>query len=299
MFLVKPYLTLKRRWLVAAAALSLLPLATLHAQQTPSGKRQINIGSLESASPRPASKAVQERAEEQLKPSHQFEFADHVANGVAMRNRTSGTIHLRGIPIRSKPLRALLYFNFSDDKEEGASSNPVLFNGNVITAKKTGDHLDPCWGSVGSHSYVADVTDLMPLGVNLNQDYDVVLPFDGATSTTGQNPWSPVENQKVRMQGATLVLVYRNQDSIGAVYVYDAINNAMFSGSAAFTLLHGNHESPGLFTMVGADGQRGTGHDNTLSNELTFFNAGQIAGPPVASSDWDGSDGWPLVQLWE
>ncbi len=51
--------------------------------------------------------------------------------------------------------------------------------------------------------------------------------------------------------------------------------------------------------MVGADGQRGQGHDNTASNELSFFNNNQIAGPPVASSDWDGSDGWPLVQLWD
>ena len=50
--------------------------------------------------------------------------------------------------------------------------------------------------------------------------------------------------------------------------------------------------------MVGADGQRGIGHTN-IGNELTFFNGSQIAGPPVASSDWDGSDGWPLPQLWD
>ncbi len=171
----------------------------------------------------------------------------------------------------------------------------------VIIANKTGDHLDPCWGLVGNHSYVADVTTLMPTDGNLNQDYHVVIPFDGNTSTSGQNPWSPVVPQDVRIEGATLVLVYRNANSTGAVYVYDALNNAMFSGTATFTLVHGAHSQPGLFTMVGAAGQRGQGHDNSASasNELTFFNGSQIAGPPVASSDWDGSDGWPLVQLWD
>ena len=110
----------------------------------------------------------------------------------------------------------------------------------------------------------------------------------------------PVEaGQKVRVEGATLVMVYRNQDTTGPLFVYDALNNSMFGGTAQFDLLHPNLASAGRFTMVGADGQRGGGHDNSASNELTFFDGNQIAGPPVASSDWDGSDGWPLPQLWD
>ncbi len=299
MFLTKRYPMIQPQWLAAVAVLSLLPLGAAQAQKTSGGEKLINTGSYETASPRPTSKAVLERGEQKLEPSHQFEFADHVANGVAMRNRTSGTIHLRGIPIRSKPLRAMLYFNFSDGSREGASTHPVLFDGNAVSATKTGDSADPCWGMDGSHSYAVDVTRFMPTGGDMNQDYQVVLPFDASTSTTGQNPWSPVETQKVRMQGATLIVTYRNADSTGAVYIYDNLSDAMFAGTATFTLLHGTHNSSGLFSMVGADGQRGTGHDNSLSNELTFFNGGQIAGPPVASGDWDGSDGWPLVQLWD
>ena len=218
MFLTGSYQLLKNRWLVAAAVLSLFPLTTLHAQD----EKQVNIGLLKSTSPRLEAQDVEAKAE----PSHRFDLADHVANGIAMRNRTSGTIHLRGIPIRSTPLRALLYFNFSDGNEKGADSTPVLFNGNVLTAKKTGDHADPCWGMVGSHSYVADATAFLPNGGNLNQDFHVVLPFQEDTSTTGQNPWSPNESQRRRMQGATLVVVYQGT---GAVYVYDALNNAMFS----------------------------------------------------------------------
>lgn len=299
MFFTKSNRKLTSRWLAAVAVMSLIPLGAVQAQKKSAGEKLMNVGGFETASPRPASKSVVERENEKIEPSQRFDLADHAANGVAMRNRTSGTIHLRGIPIRSTPLRAMLYFNFSDGSEKAADSSPVLFNGNVLTAKKTGDHLDPCWGMVGNHSYVADVTNFMPTGGDLNQDYHVVIPFDEKTSTTGQNPWSPVENQEVRMEGASLIVIYSGPGTSGALYLYDNLNNAMFSGTATFTLVHGAHSERGLFTMVGSDGQRGQGHDNTLSNELSFFNGTQIAGPPVASSDWDGSDGWPLVQLWD
>jgi hypothetical protein len=260
---------------------------------------QVNVGAAPSTTAQIRKSAEAEKAL-RLEPTRKFEFADHVANGVAMRNRTSGTIALRGAPVPSRILTALLYVNFSDGSREGQRTVPVLFDGNLVVATKTGDHDDPCWGMAGNHSYVADVTRFVPIGGNLNQDYEVVLPFDVATSTTGQNPWSPIEpNQKIRVEGATLVAVYRNQDTTGPVFVYDAINSSMFSATAQFDLLHPSLSGAGRFTMTGADGQRGFGHDNSLSNELTFFDGNQIAGPPVASSDWDGSDGWPLVQLWD
>jgi hypothetical protein len=263
-------------------------------------KDQINIGIAKSASPQLRTSA---EAEKMLKldPSRKFEFADHVANGIAMRNRIAGTIQLRGAPVPSKVLAALLYFNFSDDLREGPRSVPVLFNANKIVAGKTADHVDPCWGMAGNHSYVADVTQFLPIGGSLNQDCQVVLQFDAQTSTSGQNPFSTGEpGVKVRVEGATLVVVYRTQDTTGSVFVYDALNNSMFAGTAQFDLTHPSLAGDARFTMVGADGQLGsTGYGNISSNELTFFNGSQIAGPPVASSDWDGSDGWPLPQLWD
>src|SRR5829696_3317947 len=105
---------------------------------------------------------------------------------------------------------------------------------------------------VGNHSYVADVTPFVPIGGHLNQDYQVVFHFDAETSTTGQNPWGSVEAQKVRAEGATLIIVYRTQDTTGSVFVYDALNNSMFSGTAQFDLLHPNLGGAGRFTMVGA-----------------------------------------------
>ena len=289
--------TLLRRNLPIVAVLFMSPTVAVTAQDLAT-KDQINVGVAESASPQLRMSAAAEKALK-VDPSRKFEYANHVANGIAMRNRTAGTIHLRGAPVPSRVLAALLYFNFSDGSREGRRNVPVLFNANRVVADKTGDHDDPCWGMTGNHSYVADVTQFVPIGGNLNQDYQVIIPFDVETSTTGQNPWSPIEPQKVRVEGASLVVVYRDHNTTGPVFVYDALNNSMFSATAQFDLLHPGLDGAGRFTMVGADGQRGFGHDNSASNELTFFNASQIAGPPVASSDWDGSDGWPLVQLWD
>ena len=66
----------------------------------------------------------------------------------------------------------------------------------------------------------------------------------------------------------------------------------MFAGTAQFDLTHPSLAGDARFTMVGADGQRGsTGYGNISSNELTFFNGSRIYRSAVASSDWDGSDG--------
>jgi hypothetical protein len=282
-----------------AAVLFVSPPTVVIAQEL-GGSDQINVGIAKSASPQVRRNAEAEKGL-RVEPTRTFEYADHVANGVAIRNRTAGTIHLRGAPVPSKVLAALLYFNFSDGSRDGQRIVPVLFNANRVVARKTGDHDDPCWGMTGNHSYVADVTQLVPIGGDLNQDYQVVLEFNAETSTTGQNPFStPEPSQKVRTEGATLVVVYRTKDTTGPVFVYETLNNSMFSGTAQFDLLHPNLANFGRFTMVGADGQRGfSGYDNIGSNELTFFDGNQIAGPPIASSDWDGSAGWPLPQLWD
>jgi len=276
-----------------------MSLSTVVTAQEVGGRDQINVGVARSASPQLRRSAEAEKTLK-VEPNRKFEFADHVANGIAMRNRTEGTIHLRGAPVPSRVLAALLYFNFSDGSREGRRNMPLLFNANRVVADKISDHDDPCWGMAGNHSYVADVTQFVPIGGHLNQDYRVVLQFDAETSTTGQNPFgTPEPSQKLRAEGTTLVIVYRTQDTTGQVFIFEALNNSMFSGTAQFDLQHPNLAGAGRFTMIGADGQRGFGHDNSASNELTFFNGSQIAGPPVASSDWDGSDGWPLPQLWD
>ncbi len=207
--------TLRTRHWPLAAVLLMTPVTAVTAQEPMPGD-QVNMGIAQSASPQLRASAEEEKRL-RVPPSHRFEFADHVANGIAMRNRTAGTIHLRGAPVPSRVMAALLYFNFSDDMQEGRREVPVLFNNTGVVATRTADHVDPCWGMTGNHSYVADVTRLVPIGGHLNQDYDVVVQFGAESSTSGQNAWSPIEpNQRIRMEGATLVVVYRTQDTTGA-----------------------------------------------------------------------------------
>ena len=111
-----------RRAAPIAALLFLSPATVVTAQEL-GAKDQINVGIAKSASPQVRRNAEAEKAL-RVEPTRTFEYADHVANGVAMRNRTAGTIHLRGAPVPSKVLAALLYFNFSDGSREGQRESP-------------------------------------------------------------------------------------------------------------------------------------------------------------------------------
>jgi hypothetical protein len=222
--------------------------------------------------------------------------AAHVASGIVMRNRTEGTIGLRGVPAGASLRRAYLYFNYSDTAAIGAVSSTVLFDGNAVKGVKVADNADPCWGLAGNHTYRADVTTLVRAGTP-NQDYEVILASTG--TTTGANPWLPTVSGK-KFQGATLLVVH-SASAPSAVVIYDALSGTEFSATTlTATLVHPiSLSGTGLYTMSGADGQRGGGHDNTISNEIGFFNGVQLSGPPVANSDWDGSAGLPLPQLWD
>lgn len=232
-----------------------------------------------------------------VEPYKVFDNAAHVASGVALRNCTEGWIHLRGVPLTAKLRAAYLYWNIADNTATGSNSKRATFNGHKVTGVKVADSADACWGNTGNHTYRANVRKYLP-PTRVNGNHEVVVQFGGLTSTTGQNPWAPTESQQVRVNGATLLVIY-SSDS-GQVFVYDNLYGSMFSGTANFTLNHaGANLGTGLLTMSGADGQRGSGHDNVLSNETTLFNGVQIAGPPTAASDWDGSAGWPLTQLYD
>jgi len=229
-----------------------------------------------------------------------FLRAEHVANGTTLRDRTSGTIQLRGVPASRPVLAAYLYWNYSDASAVGAATSPALFNGNAVLGTKTADNIDPCWGRAGNHTYRAVVTAFVP-SANPNQDYQVVTATSG--STAGRNPWLTTPPAPATLQeGATLVVVFRGAGT-SAVIIYDALSGTEFSTSLTLTLLHApiTLSGLGLYTMSGADGQRGTtGYDNSASNEAGFFNFVAISGgATVAASDWDGSTGLPLPQLWD
>ncbi len=283
---------------------AILTIALLTHTVTAQKNEEIALGTPEALEMLDMRGSVSADVEIQVDPSYHYDKADHVANGIAMRNRTSGTIHLRGVPAGARVIQSLLYWNFSDNFQSGPDTMPVLFDGNLIISRKTADNPDPCWGKTGNHTYVADVTAFTDTSGSPNQDYQVVLVFDEVTVTNGINPWPPaIPAADVLAEGATLIVVYQDEKTSGPLAIYDKLSGTTFSSSFNATLTNPaplNPAIPDLFTMVGADGQLGSnGYNVGSSNELTFFNGIQIAGPPVTNSDWDGSDGWPLVQLWD
>ena len=233
-----------------------------------------------------------------LRPLYKAERVAHVANGVALRDRVRGFVHARGVPANSEIVASFLLWNFSDDQREGAQQSVVLFDGNVVPGRKTADNTDPCWGRAGNHSYIANVTAFTNRTGGANQEYEVTMPFTARTSSGGGNPWGGAARSDVFFEGASLVIIYRNDNTTGGLYLFAPPGDNMFFNSATY-LLPSPGQGRGQLTMVGADGQRGFGHDNFASNELTFFDGSQIAGPSVAASDWDGSDGLTLPQLWD
>jgi hypothetical protein len=237
------------------------------------------------------------------RPIFSAKEVSHVASGVALRNRASGHIQTRGVPAGSTVVQSFVFWNLSDDQIVGAPTMPLLFNGNLVRGRKTADNTEPCWGNIGNHSYVATVTPFTNQTGGPNQDYEVVLPFSLNTSTSGQNPWSPVEAADVRLEGATLVVIFRNGQTRGPLSVFAPAGDNMFFFNASYTFPTPG-TGAGLFTAFGADGQRGAGHSDFLSGEVTSFVSGGplvdlAGGASPTGSDWDGDDGLTLPQLWD
>jgi len=232
-------------------------------------------------------------------PSATFAAAGHVVNGVALRNMMSGTIATRGVPAGAPVKAAYLYWNYGNNVSVGTATEPMIFNNHLVIGTKVADGAGLCWGTTGTHTYRAVVTPFIPLA-NPNQDY--YIGGSGET-TSGLNPWtSPATIRK--NNGAALVVVYGGTTLapvLGDVMLYDRLSGtAMLGGTSTFTLTHtALATGAAQFSMVGADGQRGVTHTNTSSNETGKFNTVQFSGPPVAASDWDGSEGLPLPQLWD
>lgn len=241
-------------------------------------------------------------------PTFTFTGSKHVVNGVALRNKASGWIHLRGVPSGASVAAAYLYWNFSDNLASGPVSS-VLFNGNLVTGTRVANNADPCWGLTGNHTYRGVVLNFVPSKL-LNQDYEVAMVTPAPVNTGGGNPWVTLASNP-NLEGAALIVVYKHPTlTVNAVVsIYDKLSGTAITtggGSDAFTLTHPSVglTGPGVFSMIGADGQRGSGHDNAASGEKTFFNGVQIAGPggpagSAPSTDWDGSAGWPMPQLWD
>jgi hypothetical protein len=252
---------------------------------------------------------------------------DHAAAGTGLRNFDSGTIRLRGIPANSTVVRAFLYWAMICPT--GAVCPPIVpieFEGRTIDSRLLCTGAQPCWVAGATlGAYLVDVTGLMPGTTTavvankvINGDYQISrFPFH-PNERDGRDPWVPLTALTPKVEGATLVVVYSNPSLslTGRVHLHHGCD--FFVGTLNVTNpLVPAAPSPILFaksTRFGADGQVGTGNSASpiTSEEKTFFGGPsancavavltQIAGDGSTrnhDSDWNGSDGGPLNQLWD
>jgi hypothetical protein len=110
--------------------------------------------------------------------------------------------------------------------------------------------------------------------------------------------------------GASLVVVYTLPSENGTTLIYDSgLAGREFGAGPGLSYTLDKVPAPGegssIFTEIGADGQIGSALTAFLTSKTTSLNSTPIAGPGAAAvggdndSDWNGTDGTPLNQLWD
>ena len=158
---------------------------------------------------------------------------------------------------------------------------------------------DPCWGSSGEAVYRVRVPTAIASG---NGAYQVTL-VSGLTD--GRDPWvsGPVFPAD---EGASLVIVGTGSYDVA---IYDGTSGfgpTTFYGGQTLTYtlsLPAVPTTDALWDNIGADGQAGVSRydDPYTSLETTVINGVLIAGAGGLDndSDWNGSAGLPIPQLWD
>jgi len=253
-----------------------------------------------------AAAAVPASIDVPIRPFIRYAEASYGTGGVALRNRTQGGIHISGVDGATQD--AYVYWAYIFQTSAPASQVirvkrlfPLPNALATVKGAKIGTGPSPCWGGAGIAVYRGRV----PVGVaSGNGMYQVFLPATASGSSSGADPWAGAGVFSLA-EGASMVLVGKGS---AFVALYDApLAGKTFglSGVEDFTYsLITPVAAPGnqaLWDNIGADGQTGISRSGGASNETTTINGVAVAGPggAVSDSDWDGSSGWPLPQLWD
>ena len=250
-----------------------------------------------------------------IDPFMTYSGASYGTGGIALRNRGTGVLHVSGVVGRVQD--AYLYWailfstptptrNLSRASLSRIFPNPGFFGLPRVTLEGTllGIGADPCWGSTGIAVYRAQVPRWLATG---NGAYQVTI---ASALTDGSDPWvsGPVFPAA---EGASLVIVGTGAYTVG---IYDAgFTATTFYGDTPFTYaltLPAPVTTDALWDNIGADGQTGASRLDEIGtdSETTTINGTLIAGPtsPIPTvgnwtpdSDWNGSAGLPIPQLWD
>ncbi|MBI4714845.1 MAG: hypothetical protein HY760_02720 [Nitrospirae bacterium] len=261
---------------------------------------------------------------EDIKPALAFKQARYDTGGVALRNQQYGTITIGSIPPDSKVVKAYLYWMWASmaapvgglhDQVLFKRISPTLMPGGLLMATmvgvSVGSGLDPCWLGSSNYVYRADVTALVAgAGLSGGGVYLVGLKPGSAGSFDRSDPWGPPGAVAPLAEGASLVVIYQNgTEAMGTVRLYDVgLAGNMFMDVLDYNLVGlpaGGTLS--LWDTIGGDGQVGSSRlaIPLAATETTTLDLVPVAGPVVPGgstyndSNWNGSDGRPLPQLWD
>jgi len=235
---------------------------------------------------------------------------DHLAAGTGLRNDAASTIRFRGTPPGATAVSAFLYFGFIDNSPV-ANPLPVTFNGTLVNAFLINTAPSPCWGAGTFRAYRAPVLPYLLPGINGNYTVSGVP----SNLANGQNPWNPVNSTPPLAEGASLVVLYTHSSIPrgSQVQIHHPTVTQVYGTTTYTHFLNLPIQVAAMkHTRLGADGQVGGGTLNYsfITNERTSL-AGPIPAPFVQirgngsygngneDSDWNGTDGEPLNQLWD
>lgn len=254
------------------------------------------------------------------------------ANGMSLRQCTSGAINLVGVPPGSVIVRAYLYWQWISlpapvpglqdalwiqhtprvvPNPAGGLAMPARFRPVRVAGTLVGSGPDPCWLGGANFTYRADVTRIVSGGAT----YQLWLPAGAAPAADWTDPFSQFSFPPgPYCEGASLVVVYASpSEPPGTTLIYDTgLAGTMFVTTPGISYNLTGFTAPGSesrWINIGGDGQTGAGYGDvfSLGLEMTVFQglalAGGGAGAPIFSfyndSDWNGSANKPVGQLWD
>jgi hypothetical protein len=167
-----------------------------------------------------------------------------------------------------------------------------------------GTSANPCWGAGVYALYSVDVLPFVPQWIN--GDYQVSgIP---TARNDGGDPWVGFDLTQPLAEGSSLAVTYSHASVPPHSMVYTHAGPSTFIGGGLnlVNLLAPPLPGAGFLrhTRIGADGQVGSGVApvNPVAADTTAINGIQIKGvgaPANQDSDWNGSDGGPLNQVWD
>jgi hypothetical protein len=270
----------------------------------------------------PTAPATQDKALSGFQsPSFIYNNASYGTGGGALRNRGGTTIGVSGVigPVQA----AFLYWAVITDGPPDKSAYRVRLTrhlpkserrhehewsdqgkdadySRIVQGKVVGSGPQPCWIGTTITVFRAGVPTSLASGNGL---YEVTLRRGATGTTDGSDPWATAPLLPL-WEGASLVIVGTGTGTIG---IYDCpLSGNFILGSFSYTLTLPRATNPGSTTLwdnIGADGQFGASRldDAALAQETTTINGVPLAGPGSGynDSDWNGSSGLPLPQLWD